>query len=368
MILAIQPEETVRSFVARTLLIKGKNSSEDVFRKFPRNSLFGADILLIAGMQGWIGCYGFNKILHKHTEFPLREVFKNIQDISYSRDEYISSSSVYGSDSTAAGFCPVCVAEDIERLGFSFWRRAHCCELKVCAEHNVELVKHCPYCDKPFRHGGHDLNVMWTTCEGQQLKDSSVMLNADQFELKKAQFFAEILSAAHHLSEEAVLAVLDEKVHQNDNLKLKIWNSRYKQPLGYTIKRRLEIVQEARSRNRLPHGETTDFIIQAILGVYERFSDFFIDVKAYGDEVRPVEKLWSTYIAGHQESTHYVEEDYDQGVGVWCCPFPARDFLRMWDWRPVYYPCCSFERPKRKGPQPRPELVKKAPPGIYRQK
>ncbi|KWS52559.1 hypothetical protein AL058_11100 [Pseudomonas savastanoi pv. nerii] len=46
MILAIQPEETVRSFVARTLLIKGKNSSEDVFRKFPRNSLFGADILM----------------------------------------------------------------------------------------------------------------------------------------------------------------------------------------------------------------------------------------------------------------------------------------------------------------------------------
>ncbi|WP_080395598.1 TniQ family protein, partial [Pseudomonas syringae] len=287
-----------------------------------------------------------------------------IQDISYSRDEYISSSSVYGSDSTAAGFCPVCVAEDIERLGFSFWRRAHCCELKVCAEHNVELVKHCPYCYKPFRHGGHDLNVMWT----KQLKDSSVMLNADQFELKKAQFFAEILSATHHLSEEAVLAVLDEKVHQNENLKLRIWDSRYNQPLGYTIKRRLEIVQEARFMNRLPHGETTDFIIQAILGVYERFSDFFIDVKAYGDEVRPVEKLWSTYIAGHQESTHYVEEDYDQGVGVWCCPFPARDFLRMWDWRPVYYPCCSFERPKRKGPQPRPELVKKAPPGIYRQK
>uniref|UniRef100_UPI0005C955C2 TniQ family protein n=1 Tax=Pseudomonas avellanae TaxID=46257 RepID=UPI0005C955C2 len=159
----------------------------------------------------------------------------------FPRDEYISSSSVYGSDSTAAGFCPVCVAEDIERLGFSFWRRAHCCELKVCAEHNVELVKHCPYCDKPFRHGGHDLNVMWTTCEGQQLKDSSVMLNADQFELKKAQFFAEILSATHHLSEEAVLAVLDEKVHQNENLKLRIWDSRYNQPLVCCLKNKCSV-------------------------------------------------------------------------------------------------------------------------------
>lgn len=366
MILAIQPEETVRSFVARTLFIKGKHSSEEVFRKFPKNCALRSDIVLIAEMQGWIGCYGFNKILHKHTNYPLDEVFKNIQDISYSRGEYIGDYYCYGSNRTPAGFCPICVADDIKRLGFSFWRRAHCCELKVCAEHNVELVKRCPYCDKPFCQGGHDLNVMWSACEGQHLKGSSVTLNTDPFELKKAQIFGEILSAPCHLSEEAVLTVLDEKVNQDNNLKLRIWNSRYNQLLGYTIKRRLEIVKEARFKNRLPHGETTDFIIQAILGTYEKFSDFVIDVKAYGDETRPIESLWSTYISGHQESTHFVEENYDQGVGVWCCPFPAKDFLRMWDWRPVYYPCCSFERPKRKGHQPRPERVENAPPGVQR--
>ncbi|RMT25859.1 hypothetical protein ALP52_100852, partial [Pseudomonas amygdali pv. mori] len=326
MILAIQPEETVRSFVARTLFIKGKHSSEEVFRNFPKNRILRADILSIAGTQGWIGCHGFNKVLHKHTEYPLSEVFKNIQDISYSRDEYIGCLSLYRSDSAKAGFCPVCVAEDVERLGFSFWRRAHCCELEVCAEHNVELVKHCPYCDKPFCHDGHDLNVMWTTCEGQKLKDTSVKLNTDQFELKKARIIAEILSATHHLSEEAVLAVLDEKVHQNVDLKLRIWNSKYNETLGYKIKRRLEIVKEARSRNRLPHKETTNFILQAIVGVYEKFSDFVIDVKAYGDEIRPVESLWPTYIAGRQESTHFVEENHARGVGVWCCPFMHRNF------------------------------------------
>ncbi len=368
MILSIQPEETVRSFVARTLFIKGKHSSEEVFRKFPKNRALRADILLIAEMQGWIGCYGFNKMLHKHTNYPLNEVFKNIQDISYSRGEYVGHSYCYGSNRTPAGFCPICVAEDIKRLGFSFWRRAHCCELKVCAEHNVELVKRCPRCDEPFCHGGHDLNVMWTTCKGLHLKDSPVMLNTDLVELKKAQVFAEILSATHHLSEEAVLAVLDEKIHQDDNLKLRILDSRYDQPLGDTIKWRLEIVKGARFKNRLPHRENTDFIIQAVLGIYEKFSDFVIDVKAYGDEIRPIESLWSTYISGYQESTHFVEENYDQGVGVWCCPFPARDSLRMWDWRPVYYPCCSFERPKRKGPQPKPERVKNAPPGVHRRK
>ncbi|WP_413817510.1 TniQ family protein [Pseudomonas sp. P9_31] len=152
MILVIQPEETVRSFVERTLFIKGKYSSEEIFRKFPKNCPSRANILIIAEMLGWVGCYGLNKMLHRHTNNPLTEAFKNIQDISYSGSEYISYSRCFDSNREPSGFCPVCVLEDIERLGFSFWRRAHCCELKVCAEHNVELVKRCPSCDKQFCH------------------------------------------------------------------------------------------------------------------------------------------------------------------------------------------------------------------------
>ncbi|KRP50780.1 TniQ family protein [Pseudomonas poae] len=366
MILAIQPEETVRSFVERTLFIKGAHSSEKVFRQFPKHRPLRADIAIIAEMLGWIGCYGLNKMLHRHTNYPLKGVFKNIQDISYSGDQYIGDSGLYDSNRNPSGFCPVCVKEDMERLGFSFWRRAHCCELKVCAEHNVELIKRCPSCDKQFCHGGHDLEVMWTSCEGLHLTDCPVTLNTDLYELKKAQVFRDILSFSHHLSEEAVLTVLDERIDQDDNLKRAIWNSGSNMQLGDKVKWRLEIVREARSVNRLPHRESTDFIIQAIVGAFEKFADFISEVKAYGDKIRPTESLWSTYISGHQESTHFVEEDYEHGVGVWCCPYPAKKILGLWDWRPVYYPCCNFERPKRKGLQPRPECVKNAPPCIYR--
>ncbi len=358
----------MRSFVERTLFIKGKYSSEEIFRKFPKNCVLRADISLIAEMQGWVGCYGLNKILHRHTNYPLKEIFKNVQDISYSRSEYIGHSWGYDSNRSPSGFCPVCVAEDIERLGFSFWRRAHCCELKVCADHNVELVKRCPSCDRQFCHGGHDLGVMWTRCAGHHLKDCPVTLNTDLYELKKAQIFTDILSFTHHLSEEAVLAVLDEKIHQDDNLKHKICNSGSNMQLGDKIKWRLENVKKARSVNRLPHAESTDFIIHSIVGAYEKFADFVSDVKAYGDEIRPIESLWSTYIAGHQESTHFVEENYEHGVGVWSCPYPAKETRGLWDWRPVYYLCCNFERAKRRGPQPRPRRVESAPPGIYRRK
>lgn len=90
----------MRSFVERTLFIKGKQSSEEVFRKFPKNCASRADISLIAEMQGWIGCYGLNKMLHRHTNYPFKEVFKNVQDISYSRGEYIGQSRCYDSNRT----------------------------------------------------------------------------------------------------------------------------------------------------------------------------------------------------------------------------------------------------------------------------
>ncbi|MCK1788858.1 TniQ family protein [Pseudomonas violetae] len=365
MMLAIQPEETLRSFVERTLLIKGKHSSEEVFRKFPRWAT-RVDVLKIADTLGWFGCHGLNKILHRHTNYPLTAVFKNIQDVSYSRGEYLSYSRWYDYNRNPSGFCPVCVAEDIERLGFSFWRRAHCLKLNVCAEHNVELVKRCPACDKQFSHGGHDLGVMWRTCKGRHLKDSPVTVNTDPFELKKAQLFTDILSFTHHLSEEAVLAVLNEKkIHKDAVFEQKIWNSEPDRHWGTEIERRLGIVKNCRSENSLPPDQSTDLIIQAIVETYESFADFVWDVKAYGDEIRPIESLWSTYKAGDQESPHFVEENYKYGVGVWSCPFPAKRNWGVWDWRPVYYPCCNFERPKRKGPQPQPVLVENAPPGIY---
>ncbi|WP_268798889.1 TniQ family protein [Pseudomonas huanghezhanensis] len=355
----------MRSFVERTLFIKGKHSSTEVFRKFPKSPSRG-DVSKIAEALGWFGCYGLNKMLHRHTNYPFTAIFKNIQNISYSGNEYISFSSCYDSNRRPSGFCPVCVAEDIERLGFSFWRRAHCFKLKVCSEHNVELVKCCPACDKQFSHGGHDLGVMWKACGGRHLKDSPVTLNTDPFELKKAQIFTDLLSFTHHLSEEAVLAVLYEKIHQDEVFEQRVCDSESDRHVGDKIERRLGIVKKARSINRLPPDEPTEFIIQALVETYESFADFVRDVKAYGDEMRPVESLWSTYIAGHQESTHFVEENYKLGLGEWSCPFPAKEVWGMWDWRPVYYPCCNFERPKRKGPQPQPQRVKNAPPGIDR--
>lgn len=357
----------MRSFVERTLFIKGKHSSTELFRKFPKNPS-RSDVLKIAEALGWYGCYGLNKMLHEHTYYPFKAIFKNIQDNSYSGNEYLSHSNFYDSHRNAAGFCPVCVAEDVKRSGFSFWRRAHCFKLKVCAEHNVELVKRCPACDKQFSHGGHELGVMWKTCGGRHLKDTPATMNTDRFELKKAKIFTDLLLFTHHLSEEAVLAVLCERIHKDKLSEQQVGSLDSYMYFRDNFERRLRVVKKERSVNRLPPDESTDVLIQAIVEIYDSFADFVLDVKAYGDEIRPIDSLWSTYIAGHQESTNFVEENYKLGVGSWSCPFPAKEAWGMWDWRPVYYPCCNFERPKRKGshPGPQPQRVKNAPPGIDR--
>lgn len=367
MILAIQPEETMRSFVERTLLIKGKKSSEEAFLKFP-NSPQKTHILNITKLLGWPGCYGFNLMLHKHTDYPLTAVFKNIQNIFYSEKEYLNTSNIFSSITDISGFCPICVDQDVKRLGFSFWRRAHCSEMKVCAEHNVMLVKSCPFCKKQFSHGGHKLEVMWKTCGGRHLKDGPATINTDPLEFKKAQFFTDILSFTHHLSEEAVLSVLRDRIYLVGTFENQLWDPRYRcdASLGSHFDRRLRVVKKCRSENTLPPNCSTDYIFQALVESYETFAEFVSDVDAYGDELRPIESLWATYEAGAQESTHFVEEVYDLGVGVWCCPYPAKINWGMWDWRPVSYPCCNFERPKRKGPQPSPKLAGYPPPGIYR--
>ncbi|MEB0155608.1 hypothetical protein QN371_21595, partial [Pseudomonas sp. CCC4.3] len=164
----------------------------------------------------------YKRQLHRHTDYPIRAVFKNIQDISYSEREYLSGSTCFDSIRIESGFCPVCVQEDVKRLGFSFWRRAHCSELKVCAEHNVVLVKRCPACGRRFSYGGHALNVLWKTCGGTNITDCTATLNTDQIELKKSKIYMEILSFPHHISEEAALSVLNKKVHLDDTYKCEV--------------------------------------------------------------------------------------------------------------------------------------------------
>lgn len=356
----------MRSFVARNLYINGELSSAEIFREFPKYYITKKSVLAIAETFGWFGCYGLNKILHRHTDYPVDAVFKNIQNLSYSDSEYILDTKCFATNTEPSGFCPICVKEDIERIGFAFWR-ARCSSIKVCAEHNTILVKRCPSCDKEFSRGGHDLSVMWEGCSNVGIKNCDATPNTDSLEFKKAQIYRDLLSSEHHISEEAALATLHGKLSLDKRSQHALWDPNDSSTLEAKIEWRLKLLIDLRSRNRPPPKESTKFIVQGITELYSTFSDFVVDAAAYGHEFRPIESLWSTYLSEiREESSYFIEEDYDQGVGVWSCPFPATQDWRTGERRPISYPCCNFEQPRQKVYQLKPSRATLPPPGIYR--
>jgi len=363
MLLTIQRDESLRSFVERNLYLSWKQPLDRIFKKYPKACPTSRDVIQLASMLGWEGCYGFNRMLHYHTDYPLKAVFKNVQDISYSGQDYLGFGSCIGSNRIESGFCPICVREDMSVLGFSYWRRSHCTDLKVCAKHNVVLNKSCPLCAKRFSFGGHDLDVMWKTCNGYHFSQIKAVQNTDPTELKKSQMYEQIQSFSHHISEEAALAALLKNVNLHDTLKHEAKRGS-ERSLGEYIEWRLGIILAFRSENRLPPEESTEFIFQVLVRAFPDFSSFVSELRHDAANFRPIDSLWSTYRAGSQESTHYVEEDYDSGVGIWSCPYPAKVSHGMWNLRPTSYPCCNFAPAKKKGRPLQPERVAAAPPKI----
>lgn len=359
MLLRIQREESIRSYVERNIYLNRNDSSVNVFAQLSKFSIRSYEIKNIAKTMGWFGCYGFNKLLHKHTYYPVESIFKNIQDISYSGDEYHRGGNSYGSERNIAAFCPECVREDLKSLGFSYWRRLHHdtkWSLKVCAKHNVLLITLCQFCGKPFSYQGHGLDIMWRTCGGRHLAESVSTRNDDFVELKKSKMYEDVISFDFHISRKLAINTLSNNFSCGKSIRIDSINE-------------VEVlIDRVYSMSDIKHEDVIDnsfscsssnneLLFNALMQTYDSFNDFLLDIKIHDHELRSVESLWSTYWAGGYESAQYVDEDYIYGVGRWSCPHPSPNSacLGSNDYyasrRPITYPCCNFEPTKQKGHQ-----------------
>lgn len=292
MILLIQPDESLRSYIERNIHLNWRNPT-GLFESLSRFSLSSMDLRKITAHMGWPGCYGFNRLLHLHTHYPTRVVFKNNQELSYSHSEYVGAWVCYGVDWGGATYCPECVKEDLQRLGFSYWRRQLSHDLEVCATHNVVLIDACPNCQQPFSCGGHNLDVMWRTCDGVHLSEGSSQKNEDPLKLKKARFYADLACLDLSIPVDAALKVL----------KSKIALVQLSEASSYDV---LEQLKNDIDRAFL--YEATEQLVEAVLELYDSLGQFVEDVVAQGYRVRRVETLWATYRAEDRSSAHYVEE------------------------------------------------------------
>jgi hypothetical protein len=341
----------------------------EVFKELAKRASFSrTEVKKLASAIGWQGCYGFNRLIHYHTDVAELFVIKNSQDASYSGKHYATEEVRYSD--WDASYCPDCVREDLESFGFSYWKRFCTRYVKVCYKHNVVLLNHCPFCSKPFSRNGHTLDVMWRKCDGKHLAEAPSLRNENLSELKRAITLHGLCSSSHHICDEVALCVLLEKAASLISIMPTARAAEMESELQ-RIDSYLKMLTKSRLNNNANRiGYLNLWIIDAVATLYERFDDFLMELRLRQADARPIDSLWATYQAGGIESAHYVEEDYASGVGRWFCPYPSSlsendcsgdGYYRR---RPRQYPCCNFPHPKVKGQKLKMGRVSEMLPGI----
>lgn len=127
MLLRIQPDESLRSFVERNLFLQRHTHAVEIFGapEFRYRRWRNKQVITIAKLLGWDNCYGFNKLLHSHTDYTVHGVFKAKDGHSYSANEFGLGFFCFDDFSKTRSYCPMCAKEDLCVRGYSYWRRNH---------------------------------------------------------------------------------------------------------------------------------------------------------------------------------------------------------------------------------------------------
>lgn len=322
MLLRIQKDESLRSYVERNLFVPNTVFDNEAAESFSRCNWNSTQLKLIAELLGWHGCYGFNKLLHHHTDYPWEVVLKSRFNYSYSDDAYLSKQRNFDSLSTVRAYCPVCAKEDKQSLGYSYWRRIHP-DVQVCAKHNVVLLKTCQFCHRPFARGGHAVSVMWGGCAGRHLGEAQPVVNVDLGALRLAQFFDKVCRAGDHIYIDTAAAVIEERLvdHVADPAAL----GELEDVSGF--RRYIE-----RSRINDPSVSWRYYalakkIIELALSLYESFDDFLHDCHQLEPNAPGISSFWDTYCYFGSNTQIFSREIYELGVAEWS--WPAFEYLSL---------------------------------------
>ena len=288
-------------------------------------------------------------------------IFKAYWDHSYSGNQYISEGERFSV--CDASFCPECVREDLTTRGFSYWRRYAAPHVTVCFKHNAVLQNQCPYCDRTFNRVGHDLDIMWRTCRGRHLGDAPAVPNEDATAFRRAKIYHHLCNSTLHISDELAAGVAREKAA---SLIPRLYGDAATKMQSFFDELGLvhSVLVSARISRKAPLMASVNArISDALVGVYESCHDYEKELNSLADGGRPVHSLTSTYRSGGTESAHFVEENYEHGVGHWSCPHPswhsnehhsADGFYRR---QPKIYQCCNFLQRKGRLYQLKPVTV-----------
>lgn len=311
-LLRIQPDESLRSFVERNLFIQRHTRSIEIFGapKFRYRRWRNQQVISIANFLGWGSCYGFNKLLHSHTDYSVHGVLRTKDSYSYSANEFENGSYCFDDFSRTRSYCPACAKEDHCKRGFSYWRRNHPL-VGVCAKHNVNLLSNCQFCEKSFSAYGHSLAVMWGGCAGRSLGDAAPTANKDPEALHLAQFFENLNALPHHLSAETAFHALKDKLAElveGNNVQIISKERRTK----FRLLR--DDLRDHRAVRYLVCRSQVHELLYVIASVYENFESFLADYFRRDPNPPPIDSWWNSH---HMDG--YLSEGHQRGSGTWAC-------------------------------------------------
>ncbi|WP_161799287.1 TniQ family protein [Pseudomonas fildesensis] len=212
MLLTIQPNESLRSFLERHIYLDSQAPSAISLKQISRFYMRASAIRVIAAVIGSDNCYGFNRLLHDHTSYPQLALFRQASQVGYSGSKYLSSTTRFETEDVRPAFCIACVKEDIESIGFAYWRRDHR-YVNVCAKHNVVLLKKCPVCKKSIEihDHGYGYSLLWKGCKGRHVYEFREIINSDAREQTYSKIHEEIGRSRFYLLRDEVTQHLKEK-------------------------------------------------------------------------------------------------------------------------------------------------------------
>lgn len=299
MILKISTDEALDSYISRSYLLNRLGDWQSYGAGFDDNWGYSNRFLReIASLQGWEGCAGYNKLLHRHTHYPRFSFLKDRGDIYYSADEFqrdvANRNLTEFMKSPRVKFCVACVQEDFANNGYAYWRRSHQF-FEVCAVHNLKLLAACQACDKPFSMRGKVFTLLWTGCEcGKQVKDGFLQANEDPLELRVSTFFKRLNEFGFHLdTAQAVEAIASQFLRRG--LSRNAWDGqiphRYRDGFDLLVDALLAIPDHEQVCQRLKMVSPPTLVDLGML-IFDSFNDFVVSARFNPLENLAVTSTW----------------------------------------------------------------------------
>ncbi|WP_223434201.1 MULTISPECIES: hypothetical protein [unclassified Pseudomonas] len=143
---------------------------------------------------------------------------------------------------------------------------------------------------------------MWNGCEGNSLATITAVSNQDPFEHKRSKLLRDIYSFGFHVSEEAALILLHEKLSSKSHPEL------LASPIGDVVIELLNNTVLLMNEQKFDYHFESKFkglVFEAILLTYDSFSNFMSDLRSNSVVLRSTETLWANYQPLGTESTDF---------------------------------------------------------------